>query len=101
MLHESLQQVENNTRELKVSEERLDLAIKGTGVGLWDWKVQTGKMVFNEKWAEIVGYSLDEVEPVSIETWQKFCHPDDLKRSAELLEKYFRGETDFINVKAG
>ena len=81
------------------SEERLDLAVKGTGVGLWDWMVQTGETVFNERWAEIVGYTLEALSPVSIETWITLTHPDDLKRSNELLERHFAGETEYYECE--
>lgn len=78
---------------LKSSREQLALAIEGSGVGLWDWHVQTGETIFNERWAEIIGYTLADLEPVSIQTWLGHAHPDDLKRSGELLQKHFRGET--------
>jgi PAS domain S-box-containing protein len=74
---------------LEEKKEQLALAIEGSGVGLWDWYVQTGKTVFNERWAEIVGYTLEELSPVSIDTWINISHPDDLKRSDGLLKKHF------------
>ena len=74
---------------LREKKEQLALAIEGSGVGLWDWEVKTGKAVFNERWAEIVGYTLEELSPVSIDTWINISHPDDLKRSDELLKKHF------------
>jgi len=40
-----------------------------------------------------VGYTLQELSPVSIETWTKRVHPDDLQRSNELLQKHFAGES--------
>jgi PAS domain S-box-containing protein len=78
---------------LLMSDEQLALAIERTGVGLWDWYVQTGKTTFNERWAEIVGYTLTELQPISIDTWINLCHPDDLKQSDELLKKHFRKES--------
>jgi PAS domain S-box-containing protein len=80
---------------LQISEERLDLAIKGAGIGLWDWNIQTGETVFNERWADIVGYKLEELYPVSIDTWIDLCHPDDLKKSNALLEEHFAGKTEY------
>ena len=74
---------------LKESREQLALAIEGSGVGLWDWYVQTGKTMFNERWAAIVGYTLAELSPVSIDTWINLCHPDDLQISDELMKKHF------------
>ena len=79
-------------RELKHSERRSRAIIEGTRIGTWEWNVQTGETVFNERWANICGYTLDELEPVSIETWLAFAHPDDLPESERLLKAHFAGE---------
>lgn len=79
--------------ELRRSEEQLKLAIEGSGAGLWDWNVQTGETVFNEQWARIIGYTIEDLSPVSIDTWVKHTHPDDLRRSKVLLEEHFAGKT--------
>ena len=88
--------------EVELSNEKRRLAdiIKGTNVGTWEWNVQTGETIFNERWAEIIGYTLDEISPVSIETWVKFSHPDDLKVSGELLEKHFKRESSFYSCES-
>jgi PAS domain S-box-containing protein len=74
---------------LRESEARLSNVIEGTNVGTWEWNVQTGETVFNERWAEIVGFTLQELEPVSITTWIDLIHPDDLKKSNEILKFVF------------
>ena len=83
--------------ERKNTEVRLENIITGTDIGTWEWNVQTGETVFNERWAEIVGYTIDELQPVSIETWKKLAHPDDLEKSNELLQKHFFGELEFYS----
>ena len=75
--------------------KRLSIILEGTNAGTWEWNIRTGETVFNERWAEILGYTLDELLPVSIETWTKLTHSDDLKIANELLQKHFKGETDF------
>jgi len=97
---EALRMVEERTAELQGERLRLSGIIAGTKTGTWEWNVQTGETVFNEHWAEIIGYSLDEISPVSIETWMKFAHPDDLQKSNELLEKHFRGELDYYECES-
>ena len=99
--------VERKVRELfaknaELNEEarRREEVIWGTGAGTWEWNVQTGKTVFNERWAEIIGYRLDELQPVSIDTWLSFAHPDDLKLSGERLEAHFAGEADHYECEA-
>ena len=80
------------TRELRASKARLVQIIEGTGVGTWEWNVGTGEMVFNERWAEIIGSTLAELAPVSIRTWWERIHPEDLKRHEELLHQHLAGE---------
>lgn len=76
-------------QEVQAQRTRLQEIIWATNVATWEWNVQTGATRFDEKWAEMIGYSLEEISPVSIETWQEFCHPDDLARSDAILRKVF------------
>lgn len=87
-----LESIKESKARRKIEQLRLENAIAGTRTGAWEWNISTGEAVFNERWAEIVGYSLEELEPVSIDTWMKLTHPDDLERSMDLLNKHFRGE---------
>lgn len=80
--------------------ERLASILEGTNVGTWEWNVQTGETVFNERWAEIIGYTLAEISPVSLQTWERFTHPDDLAASTALLERHFRGELAYYECEA-
>ncbi|MEN6616356.1 MAG: PAS domain S-box protein, partial [Syntrophorhabdus sp.] len=63
--------------EKALADERKRLAniLEGTNVGTWEWNVVTGEVVFNERWADIIGYSLAELEPLSINTWTMLFHP--------------------------
>lgn len=85
---------------LKFERQRLASIIEGTNVGTWEWNVQTGETVFNERWAEFIGYTLDELSPVSIDTWIKNCHPEDLMLSKNLIEKHFKGELDYYECES-
>ncbi len=87
--------------EVSLREERmrLDSIIQGTNVGTWEWNVQTGETIFNERWADMIGYSLQELAPVSIETWGKHVHPEDLAGSNALLEAHFRGELPYYECE--
>jgi len=84
----------------KNNEFRYKSLIDGTNVGTWEWNVQTGATVFNERWAEIVGYSLAELSPISIDTWLKLAHPDDLPESGKRLNACFEKKQDFYEFEA-
>jgi len=87
-------------KKLASEKQRLSYILEGTNVGTWEWNVQTGEAVFNERWAEIIGYTLAELAPVSIETWIKYTHPDDLQASGELLAKHFQKELSYYECEA-
>jgi PAS domain S-box-containing protein len=93
---------ERKLAELALTNEKRRLAVIliGTGAGTWEWNIQTGETIFNEQWANIIGYTLEELAPVSIDTWEKYTHPDDLKHSGEILEKHFKGELDYYECEA-
>ncbi len=80
---------------LIVERNRLANIITGTNVGTWEWNVQTNEVIFNEKWAQMIGYTLDEILPTTINTWMKFVQPDDLEKSKQLLRKHFNKELDY------
>ncbi|WMW24942.1 PAS domain S-box protein [Methanolobus sediminis] len=81
-------------KELSEERERLENIIVGTNVGTWEWNVQTDKTSFNERWAEIVGYTLDELEPLDFQTWKELVHPEDIEKAELILKKHFEGELD-------
>ena len=87
-------------KELSDRSHRLNSIIEGTNIGTWEWNVQSGETIFNERWAEIIGYTLNDLSPISIDTWIKHCHPDDLKHSGELLEKHFSGELAYYEFES-
>ena len=87
-------------KERAAEQERLQLVMDGTRLGLWDWNMQTGEATFSERWAEIVGYTLAELEPISIETWARLANSDDLNGLNEHIERHARGELVDYDVEA-
>lgn len=80
-------------QELHESKEQLSLALEASQLGLWDWQIQEGQLVIDERWADMLGYTLEDLQPVSIQTWIDICHPEDLEKSNRLLEMHFAGKT--------
>ncbi len=85
--------------ELDQIKERLQLALEGSAIGLWDWAVQTGELTINEQWAQMLGYTVKELEPISFETWQSNAHPEDLRQTLQVLEQLFRQEIHAYEVE--
>ena len=89
----------DKTDEIKQN-SKLSSIIHNANLGIWEWNIQTGETIFNEKWAEIVGYTIEELSPISIDTWEKLSHPDDLKESNKKLNAHFEGKNSQYQCEA-
>ncbi|MCG8552907.1 MAG: PAS domain S-box protein [Desulfobacterales bacterium] len=96
----SFQSIGEDITEWKQTTQRLSHVIQGINAGTWEWNVQTGEIIFNERWADIIGYTLDEISPVSIKTWTKFCHPDDIEESKQRLRRCFNGRAEYYTYES-
>ncbi len=99
-LEDMLRFVRESQQNLQHQHARLQYIIEGTQVGTWEWNVQTGELVLNEHWAEILGYTLSELQPVTIETWKRLAHPFDLAESTQRLERHFSGRSPYYEMEA-
>lgn len=79
-------------KELKHSRDQYSNVIEGANVGTWVWHVQESSISVNEKWAETLGYTLSELHPISIKTWNENIHPDDFALSQKIMQEVFSGE---------
>ncbi len=75
--------------ELQKDIQLFQNAINGADVGIWEWNVKTGEQIINERWAEIFGYTREELEPIDLDTWRKHTHPEDLAAAEKKIEKVF------------
>ncbi|NEV62459.1 PAS domain S-box protein [Thiorhodococcus minor] len=87
-------------RALEESRERLSLALDAAEVGMWDWRIPTGQLEVNARWAQMLGYELEELEPITVDTWKHLCHADDLVEALHALERHFAGELDVYEAEA-
>lgn len=89
-----------HSRELgeRLVKERKALSdiIWGTHAGTWEWDVQTGKIEFNDRWFEIIGYTRAEIGVETHEAWAELCHPDDLKEATTKFDRNLTRELDYF-----
>lgn len=83
---------------MKESEERLKLALKGGNIGFWDVDFKNGKSIFDEKWAQMLGYELDEIEQTR-QTWLDSIHPEDQEQVLGMGEEYRKGDRPDYEVE--
>ncbi|MCV6636315.1 PAS domain S-box protein [Candidatus Albibeggiatoa sp. nov. NOAA] len=74
-------------QDLKISQERFNLALQGTSGGVWDWNLETNEAYFSKRWKAMLGYTPNEISN-DINEWHKRIHPRDKDFVLELIQYY-------------
>ncbi|TYQ26913.1 PAS domain-containing protein [Pseudanabaena sp. UWO310] len=77
---------------LRLSEERLNLALEAAGDGLWDWNIPTGELYLSPRWAEMIGFESNELA-ADVSVWEQLIHPDDKPWVMQCLNAHFEDAT--------
>jgi PAS domain S-box-containing protein len=80
---------------LKVSDDRLRLALDSTQIGIFEWSVPAGHVYYSPALWAMLGYDQARM-PSTIEAWQSLLHPDDLPVYRRRTESQLRGIASFI-----
>jgi PAS domain S-box-containing protein len=75
------------------AEKRLEVAVEGAVLGLWDWHMLTGKCVLTGVWPDVEGISSPGQTEIDANTWFGLVHPDDLPGMMAAYRRHFEGET--------
>ncbi|EKE82081.1 PAS/PAC sensor-containing diguanylate cyclase [Idiomarina xiamenensis 10-D-4] len=89
----------SNDQLRREERERLSFIIEGTRAGTWEWDMRNNTMQLNDRWANMLGYQLAELLPLTAQTWERFIHPDDLVMSNQLIEQLIAGEIEFYDCE--
>ena len=82
----------NLEKELLKTNEFLDMALEGAGLGIWDCNLETDVISYDKRWAEILGLGSAESE-ITLENWEGLVHPDDKAGYLGALKDYLDGKT--------
>ncbi|MBD2048044.1 PAS domain-containing protein [Coleofasciculus sp. FACHB-64] len=83
---------------LRSSEERLQMALDGSALGIWDWNLTTGEMYFDRQWKKMLGYEPEEIEN-SYQSWERLVHPEDTSRAIDSLTLHREGKTPVSEIE--
>ncbi|MGD9559584.1 MAG: response regulator [Oscillospiraceae bacterium] len=67
--------------------------IEAAHIGLWDWDLRTGRVIYSKEWEAIAGYAAGEV-PQHISFWESVVFPPDLAPTEAQIDRLLRGEVD-------
>jgi len=82
---------------LRISEERLRLAVNGVNDGIWDWDLRAKTLYLSPKWKEMIGYRDDELANVRA-SFDDHVHAEDRPEVYAALKSYLRGDAPAFRV---
>jgi len=97
-IYEDITSFKQSEEILRVSEERLALAMDGVNDGLWDWNLETNEVYYSPRWFNMLGYDAD-VLPATLDTWAQLVHPDDKDWVLGRATDYLEGRVDSFDVE--
>ncbi len=74
------------------SQEHLELALNGADLAMWNWNVETGSVEYGPRWAEMLGYSAEEIKP-HVSSWEELIHPEDIPQVMQKVKANLEGLT--------
>ena len=84
---------------LQIEKKRLSDVIWGTNVGTWELSEKSDNFLINERFATILGYTLEELTPLTPERLGSMCHPDDWEKSQQIMKGNIKGELEFYECE--
>ncbi len=77
--HTDITQRKNAEEEIRRLSERLDLAIKSAGIGVWDWDIPSDRLIWDDGMKNL--YGVDSLNsPSTIKAWMEMIDPEDRRR---------------------
>ncbi|AUI68022.1 ATP-binding protein [Beggiatoa leptomitoformis] len=90
-INHMLDKISQATADLKVSQERFDLAMTGTSDGLWDLDLCTNQVYYSPRWKAMLGYEAEEIND-TLDDFKRLTHPDDVEMINRVIEDYLAGK---------
>lgn len=76
--------------ELRASEERTLLALRGSLDGSWEWDIASGSMQFSPRWKGMLGFESQELGD-DRDAWRSRVHDDDRAGFENALNRHLAG----------
>ncbi len=98
LLMRTLEEVQTAEKGLRESEEQLNLVLEGSNDGFWDWSMVSAEVRLSHRWAEILGYSLPEVEQ-RFRNGVQLIHPEDVCAVHSKIVKHLSGSVPHYSIE--
>lgn len=85
--------------ELRIKEERLDLAIEVSDHGLWDLNFETGSIYYNEHFSTILGFPNEFQGKLDLNTFESLIPPEDVRNFQKAFSDHANNLTPKLDIE--
>ncbi|MEI7430808.1 MAG: response regulator, partial [Betaproteobacteria bacterium] len=86
------QRLEEGYQRNDLIQKRMELALHGGDLCMWDYHLDSRAMDFSERGYQMVGYRRDEIKP-DVDSWNQLIHLDDRAAFDATLQSHLKGAT--------
>ncbi len=98
ILKNEIEDHKKTAQSLKISQERFDLAMKGSNDGIWDRELINETVYYSERWKGMLGFT-DSEFPNNIKAFEERIHPDDYEKVMNNFHNHLNRKSDFYESK--
>ena len=93
-LHQDVSEIHEAQAALRASEERFELAVRGSGIGLWDWDIGNDAMFWSDRFKQMMG--VDEASfGGRVDDFTDRLHPADKKGVLAAIDDHLKKRAPF------
>jgi PAS domain S-box len=86
----------SNINELFIG--NLNFILSVTGIALWDWEIDSGKVIYSPEWEIIAGFEPGEL-PQTVEAWSNLVFPEDMPAFDKSMNEHVAGNTPYYTAE--
>lgn len=98
LANEMTRHIRQSRQDLRLSEERLSLALKGSNDGLWDLDLEAGSMFASPRAWEMLGYRPNELT-CDLKLWERLTVAEDLAQQKARLAQTMLSNVDHFTTE--
>ena len=76
----------------------MKLVLEGAELGMWEWDLKSDHLTVNDRWANILGFSLEEIT-ASWATGESWSIQTTWKRITDAYNQHVEGDQDFYQIE--
>ena len=87
------------SKHKNIHDDFVNQAIENAKIGIWHWDILKDEINITPPLAQIMGYSINELNSLTIKKWGQFKHPEDVDKFQSLIKQVLSKEISFFFIE--